>query len=327
MGIAGDAHGRCWGSGCAPSSWTGRPAPLDDTAVLDIGVQDTGPDGALWALALRGVEEPARRRAGHRLDRPRCPARLPPGRPARGRRRHRAVLRRRRGQAHLRRGQAAEGRRASRTSSRSTPSPHAMRVDRHRADGQGRDVHAAHRGDGRALPALLPAVRRDPPLRAAVPARGAARRARAAARHLAAGPAADPGLRAGRDGARAARRRPRRTCGCSDRPPRSSSPATSTPRSRTCRPTGPRTSSRWTSTASGAGSWPPTPTGWTPIRRRSPGCSARSTCSCRPGTGRCWSTDPAHAKDLWRDPRPPGRRAGRRRDRRHLAGAQGRQRR
>jgi hypothetical protein len=27
----------------------------DDTAVLDIGVQDTGPDGGLWALALRGV--------------------------------------------------------------------------------------------------------------------------------------------------------------------------------------------------------------------------------------------------------------------------------
>jgi hypothetical protein len=26
-----------------------------DTAVLDIGVQDTGPDGGLWALALRGV--------------------------------------------------------------------------------------------------------------------------------------------------------------------------------------------------------------------------------------------------------------------------------
>ncbi len=30
-----------------------------DTAVLDIGVQDTGPDGARWALALRGVD-PAR---------------------------------------------------------------------------------------------------------------------------------------------------------------------------------------------------------------------------------------------------------------------------
>ncbi|MFE7870487.1 winged helix DNA-binding domain-containing protein [Micromonospora humida] len=31
----------------------GTPA---DTAVLDIGVQDTGPDGGRWALALRGVE-------------------------------------------------------------------------------------------------------------------------------------------------------------------------------------------------------------------------------------------------------------------------------
>ncbi|HEX5524817.1 MAG TPA: hypothetical protein VFX53_15330 [Pedococcus sp.] len=29
---------------------------LHDTAVLDMGVQDTGPDGGLWALALRGVD-------------------------------------------------------------------------------------------------------------------------------------------------------------------------------------------------------------------------------------------------------------------------------
>jgi len=29
-----------------------------DTAVLDIGVQDTGTDGALWALAVRGVDHP-----------------------------------------------------------------------------------------------------------------------------------------------------------------------------------------------------------------------------------------------------------------------------
>ena len=29
---------------------------LTDTAVLDIGVQDTGPDGARWALAVRGVD-------------------------------------------------------------------------------------------------------------------------------------------------------------------------------------------------------------------------------------------------------------------------------
>ncbi|SHN85652.1 Winged helix DNA-binding domain-containing protein [Geodermatophilus obscurus] len=32
---------------------------LDDTAVLDLGVQDTGPDGGRWALALRGVSAPA----------------------------------------------------------------------------------------------------------------------------------------------------------------------------------------------------------------------------------------------------------------------------
>jgi Winged helix DNA-binding domain len=30
---------------------------LDDTAVLDLGVQDTGPDGARWALALRGLAD------------------------------------------------------------------------------------------------------------------------------------------------------------------------------------------------------------------------------------------------------------------------------
>jgi hypothetical protein len=32
---------------------------LPDTAVLDIGVQDTGADRALWALAIRGVPEPS----------------------------------------------------------------------------------------------------------------------------------------------------------------------------------------------------------------------------------------------------------------------------
>ena len=38
----------------------GRAAgDLADTAVLDLGVQDTGPDGGLWALALRGVDTAA----------------------------------------------------------------------------------------------------------------------------------------------------------------------------------------------------------------------------------------------------------------------------
>jgi hypothetical protein len=32
---------------------------LEDTAVLDFGVQDTGPDGGRWALALRGAETTA----------------------------------------------------------------------------------------------------------------------------------------------------------------------------------------------------------------------------------------------------------------------------
>jgi hypothetical protein len=32
----------------------GRSARSDDVAILDLGVQDTGPDGAPWALALRG---------------------------------------------------------------------------------------------------------------------------------------------------------------------------------------------------------------------------------------------------------------------------------
>ena len=31
---------------------------LEDTAVLDLGVQDTGADGGLWALALRGLTDP-----------------------------------------------------------------------------------------------------------------------------------------------------------------------------------------------------------------------------------------------------------------------------
>jgi hypothetical protein len=35
-----------------------------DTAILDLGAQDTGPDGALWALAVRGVDSAARGGAG-----------------------------------------------------------------------------------------------------------------------------------------------------------------------------------------------------------------------------------------------------------------------
>jgi len=31
---------------------------VEDTAILDIGVQDSGPDGALWALSIRGLRDP-----------------------------------------------------------------------------------------------------------------------------------------------------------------------------------------------------------------------------------------------------------------------------
>ena len=37
-----------------------RDRAPDDAAILDHGVQDTGPDGALWALAVRGVPVSAR---------------------------------------------------------------------------------------------------------------------------------------------------------------------------------------------------------------------------------------------------------------------------
>ena len=47
-----------------------RPATsarrADDAAILDLGVQATGPDGVLWALALRGV--PVRARAHARTS-------------------------------------------------------------------------------------------------------------------------------------------------------------------------------------------------------------------------------------------------------------------
>ena len=44
----------------ARATQLGRPAgALEDTAVLDLGVQDTGTDGAAWALAQRGVDAAA----------------------------------------------------------------------------------------------------------------------------------------------------------------------------------------------------------------------------------------------------------------------------
>ena len=177
--------------------------------------------------------------------------------------------------------------------------------------------------DGRAVPAVLPAVRRHPPLRDAVPAGRAAGRAGAAARHLPAGAAAHPRVHAGRRGAASGSTSSGRTCGCSARRRRSTSPATSTPRSRTSRSTGRTTRSRSPWTARRAGCWPTTSTrldGRAPDATRLLGpfdlyLQAKDRPTLVPDAG------PGQGP-VARCSAAPARVLVRRRDRRHLAGAE-----
>ncbi len=118
-----------------------RAAAADDAAILDLGVQDTGPDGSRWALELRGSRPPddlflawTLRGAPHAYRRPQSAKVAAAG----------AVVRARRRQARLRRLPAAEAGRH--------PGPRRSRPDRHRdadiaaeAGGEGRDVDRAHR--------------------------------------------------------------------------------------------------------------------------------------------------------------------------------------
>ena len=208
---------RCWRSGCTPSSSTRRARTTHDRRARcstsacrtpgrtaragrwSCAARTPDPDDLFTAWTLRG-------RA----------ARLPP-RPGGGRRRRgRSVLGGRRGQAGLRRLPAAEG---GRHPGARRPRPDRRRDARHRhqAGRQGRRCpRELHRAAARALPALVPGLRRRAPLRAAVPPRRAAWRARAPARHLSPGPPADPGLaRPGQAGRPDARPRARACCACS----------------------------------------------------------------------------------------------------------------
>ena len=224
---------RCWRSGCTRRSWTPPPEPPPtDASVLDLGVQDTGPDGARWALELRGLGARPRRPV-HRVDAARGAPRLPPLAGGRGR---------------PGRGPWSEADAAKRVFDASRPleaggDPGARRTRpdrrgdaRHRGAprGQGRDVDRAAPAAARALPAVVPGVRGRAPLRAAVPAGGAPGRPRAPAGHLSPGPPAPHRLaRAGQ-----ADRSRRSTssgacCGSWGRRRRSRWRSTSTPRSRT----------------------------------------------------------------------------------------------
>jgi hypothetical protein len=112
---------------------------LPSTAVLDIGAQDTGPDGALWALALRGVDTTKLtdgalvlawtiRGAPHmyrRKDLPAIAAAVAPYSDV---------------DAGKRIFDAAKPLRAAGIGN--------LEDHRHEADGQGRDLHEAHCGDG-----------------------------------------------------------------------------------------------------------------------------------------------------------------------------------
>ena len=215
-----------------------------DAAVLDIGVQDTGPDGSLWALEVRGfAPDPADLFTAWTL-RGRA-ARLPPG-PGRSRRRcRRAGLGGRRRQAGLRRVSTAEAGRH--------PGARGPRPDRRRRCGRsspGRPSRVTC--PARSTPRLPEPYQRycrpcdaDAPLRAAVPALA----------RCAAGSSCTPGTSPpvlaripGWRGMAAKVDRPSTRSGpcsaCWVRPRRSRSRPTSTPPSRTSRSTGPRTSRR-----------------------------------------------------------------------------------
>ena len=296
----------CSASASAPRSSTPRPGRADDAAILDLGVQDTGPDGPrgrwrsaarrspaddlVYAWTLRGAPHAYRRSEAAAVA-----AAVAPLSEADAAKR---VFDASKPLKDAGIPVARRARRDRRRDARHRPPP----------DGEGRDVARARRAAAGAVPPLVPGLRGHPLLRADVPAVGAAGRPRARARHVAAGAAPDPGLaRRSGEGRPSTSTRSAACCASSGRRRPSWSPGTSTRRSRRSRRTGPRTSCRSRSTASALDPRrrrrraAPTPAGATAVRLLGPFdlfLQGRDRELVLP--------DAAARKDLWRTIGRPG---------------------
>ena len=230
----------CSATACTFSSLIGLPRRGDDADILDLGVQDTGPAGARWALAFAARPPTAALLTAWTLR----------GAPHVYRRAHVAevavaispLLGSRRSQARLRPPPRRSRPPASRSWRPSTRSPTEMRALVTRRPSRATCPTARHSEAARALPSLLPRRRPRPPLRAAVPVWRSAGRPGASARHVTTGPPADPaaGGARPREVAPPLEPDPRRPAPSRSGDPKRS-PPTSTGRSRTSPRTGPPT--------------------------------------------------------------------------------------
>ena len=277
--------------------------PVTDAAILDLGVQDSGRDGASWALANRGVpvasadDAGRRRRTGPGVESAGVAALLPASRAGRRDDRGLPVRRRRRGSTDDRSRQARRrlGRRAAR-GDRGGGEGHA--APRHRSDGEGRPVDGADRGPARRVRHRVPTLPSHPRVGVAVPDRRRVRWSGARTGHLPAGAPAHPGLAAstgrgrrrpgGRPGAPPGHPRLPAAARSGDAEPRSR--VSWTPRRPWSSSTGPTTRSRCGWRGRRSGCWAMC---WRPSR--SSACSDPTICWSRARTAICWCRRPRTA--------------------------------